>query len=48
MNHINYIQKTKERVVIIEINRPKHLNALNSELIIELETLLNKISQQKK
>ncbi len=47
MNHINHIQKTKERVVIIEINRPKHLNALNSELIIELETLLNKISQQK-
>ena len=44
MNHINYIQKTKERIVIIEINRPNHLNALNSELIIELETLLNKIS----
>ena len=47
MNHINYIQKTEEHVVIIEINRPNHLNALNSELILELEKSLDEISHQK-
>ena len=46
MNNINYIHKIKERVAIIEINRPNHLNALNSELIIELESLLDEVSQK--
>lgn len=46
MNNINYIQKIEERVGIIEINRPNHLNALNSELILELESLLDDVSQK--
>ena len=46
MNNINYIHKIKERVAIIEINRPNHLNALNSELILELESLLDEVSQK--
>ena len=46
MKNINYIQKTEERVAIIEINRPKHLNALNSEVILELERLLDDLSQR--
>ena len=47
MNNINYIHKIKERVAIIEINRPNHLNALNSELILELESLLDEVYQKK-
>ena len=46
MNNINYIHKIEERVAIIEINRPNHLNALNSELILELESLLDDVSQK--
>ena len=46
MNNINYIQKTEDRVGIIEINRPNNLNALNSEVILELEGLLDKVSSK--
>ncbi len=45
MKNINYTHNIEERVAIIEINRPNHLNALNSEVILELETLLDDISQ---
>ena len=47
MNTINYIENNNE-VCIIEINRPKQLNALNKEVILELEQTLNKIANNSK
>ena len=40
MNNIKYIKKIENSVAIIEIQREKHLNALNIEVIQELEQAL--------
>ncbi len=41
MNFNNIIVEIKEAVYLITINRPNHLNALNNETIIELNSAIN-------
>ena len=36
MSTVNYIENKEKQVAILEINRPNHLNALNSEVIKDL------------
>jgi len=36
MSTINYIENKEKQVAILEINRPKYLNALNREVIKDL------------
>tara|TARA_B100001250_G_C19774994_1_gene779120 strand:- start:838 stop:1608 length:771 start_codon:yes stop_codon:yes gene_type:complete len=43
MENINYIEKTENKTAIIEINRPKQLNALNIGIINEIEKKLNSL-----
>ena len=47
MEHINYLEKTAEKSAIIEINRPKYLNALNRGVIKELQEKLDYIQNNK-
>jgi enoyl-CoA hydratase len=44
MNYKNIIFEIKDRIAVISFNRPKSLNALNSELLDELSDVLDKIS----
>ena len=48
MNTINYMEDPNNKVGIIEINRPKQLNALNKEVILELEQTLDEIANNSK
>lgn len=43
--HKNIILTTREKVAVIELNRPKALNSLNSELMNELCELLSSIEK---
>ena len=44
MNMLSCVEyKTEEKIGILTINRPKALNALNSEVLYALEVLLEKI-----
>ena len=45
MRMINYKENPEYKTAIIEINRPKQLNALNNEVITELSNKLNIIEK---
>lgn len=47
MKHTNYKHNQETQTVIIEINRPKQLNALNKEVIDDLHFDLNKAQKSK-
>lgn len=43
----NVLYKVEGELAIITINRPKALNALNSQTLVELGTVINEVSQSK-
>ena len=45
MTYQNIIVETEDRIGIIEINRPKKLNALNQETIAELHQAFDQLNQ---
>ena len=47
MNVINYSENKEIKTAIIEVNRPKQLNALNKEIIVAIEKKLNIIEESK-
>lgn len=44
MNFKNVIFEKEEKIAIVTINRPKALNALNSETLLEIDSIIDKIA----
>ena len=43
----NIVMETKDSIAIVKINRPDALNALNPEVLKELEGVFNQLKEQK-
>ena len=43
MDYKTILYEVKEKVAVIKFNRPKALNAINSEMLIELSDAIDKI-----
>lgn len=47
MTYNNLIVKISENIALVEINRPSNLNALNDELVAELDSCIDRLSDDK-